>query len=114
MRTAGERIDIHDMRRAGKVRDRFEHWLSAAPLPALLAACEARAWRDTQRMRTAWRNRARKVMHSDILRLWRLDRADVASVRAAAIAAIEAAGGRVELGATVVTVVGGELRISMA
>ncbi len=99
---------------AGAPRDRFEGWLSSAGPGRLLDVVLDRAWRDTELETIPTTNRARKVVRMKVRMLYQLSRADVARVNAAAVAAIEAAGGRVELGATVARVEGGELRITMA
>lgn len=114
MRRSGEPIDAYSLRAGGKVRDRFERWLAASGVDALFAALERRAWRDTDRMRTAVRLRSGAVIAPEVCRLWRLDGTDLARVRAAAVERIEAAGGRILLGPGLVAYVeGGELRISL-
>jgi hypothetical protein len=128
MRRQGtEAPEVRDLPADGAARDRFEAWLVApieAAVPAIglemlrvmgfLGTIERRAWQDTETTPVRRAGRASSLRTYDMRILYRLAPADVRRVRAAAIAAIEAAGGRVELGATVATVAAGELRISMA
>ena len=102
-----------DLPAAGPARERFGRWLELASVGTLLDALQYRAWRDTEATPVSRENRARKTNTFQVRILWRLERADVARVRAAAVAAIVAAGGRVELAGVVATVADGELRITM-
>lgn len=113
IRRCGEPVRVYDLPADGPARERFERWMPAAAPGALLEALVDRAWRDGEPVPVRYENRAGKSYVSDVRVLWRLMPADLMRVKAAAIAAIEAAGGRVELGATVATVERGELRITM-
>lgn len=80
-------------------RPRYRRWLAGAAAAALVAALMDRHWSEPETLGSSL--------------AWRIEGEDLAALRAAAIASIAAAGGRVELGAVVATVAAGELRISM-
>jgi hypothetical protein len=94
------RLTVRAIPMRSDARPRYREWVSRAPAGELVAALLDRHWPEPETLGTSL--------------AWRIEGDDLAGLRAAAVAAIEAAGGRVELGTTVAMVVGGELRISMA